>query len=189
MRVQPLAAMAVVLLAGCAQTAPPIPAALPSASTVTSASSMSSSATPTANASASASGTGASATPSRTYSLPTVTPKDLTKVALPATFGGYQSTTATGVGEQQVVYANPADPKDVLNVVVTSLADAPTIASAYTGVSLNGPALCGSVTSNGVSVSSCALPLDKGAIVLTGAGTQTKDQVATASGALWVALA
>jgi hypothetical protein len=180
--------MSVVVLAGCAQTAPPIPAALPSASTVTSASSQPSSAS-SASASAGASAPGASATPSRTYSLPTVAPKDLTKVTLPATFGGYQATTATGVGEQQVVFANPADPKDVLNVVVTSLADAPTIASAYTAVTLNGPALCGTVTSNGISVASCALPLDKGAIVVTGAGTQTKDQVATATGALWAALA
>jgi hypothetical protein len=187
MRVLTLAAMSVVVLAGCAQAAPPIPAALPSASTVTSATSRASSAEP--SASASATGSGASATPSRTYSLPTVAPKDLAKVTLPATFGGYLSTTATGVGEQQVVYANPADPKDVLNVVVTSLADAPTIASAYTKVTLNGPALCGSVTSNSVTVASCALPLDTGAIVVTGAGTQTVDKVAAASGALWTALA
>jgi hypothetical protein len=189
MRVLTLAAMSVVVLAGCAQTAPPIPAALPSASTVTSASSQPSSTASSAGASAGANASGASATPSRTYSLPTVTPKGLTKVTLPATFGGYQATTATGVGEQQVVFANPADPKDVLNVVVTSLADAPTIASAYTAVTLNGPALCGTVTSNGILVASCALPLDKGAIVVTGAGTQTKDQVATATGALWAALA
>lgn len=187
MRVLTLAAMSVVVLAGCAQTAPPIPAALPSASTVTSATSQPSSAGP--SASASSSGSGASATPSRTYSLPTVTPKDLAKVTLPSTFGGYLASTATGVGEQQVVYANPADPKDVLNVVVTSLADAPTIASAYTKVTLNGPALCGSVTSNSVTVASCALPLEKGAIVVTGAGTQTIDKVAAASGALWSALA
>lgn len=189
MRVLPLAAMAVVVLAGCAQTAPPIPAALPSASTVTSATSQPSSAAPSESASASARGSGASASPSRTYSLPTVAPKDLTKVTLPATFGGYQASTATRVGEQQVVYANPADPKDVLNVVVTSLADAPTIASAYTKVTLNGPALCGNVTSNGVTVASCALPLEKGAIVVTGAGTQAVDKVAAASGALWSALA
>lgn len=186
MRVLTLAAISVVVLAGCAQTAPPIPAALPSASTVTSAAGQPSSATP--SSSASASGSGASATPSRTYSLPTVAPKDLAKVTLPASFGGYQATTATGVGEQQVVYANPADPKDVLNVVVTSLADAPTIASAYTTVTLNGPALCGSVTSNAVTVASCALPLEKGAIVVTGAGTQTIVMVATATGALWSAL-
>ncbi len=189
MRVLPLAAMAVVMLAGCAQTAPPIPAAHPSASSVTSATILPSSAAPSASASASASGSGASATPSSTYSLPTVAPKDLTKVTLPASFGGYQAITATGVGEQQVVYANPADSKDVLNVVVTSLADVPTIASAYTTVTLNGPALCGRVTSNSVTVASCALPLEKGAIVVTGAGTQTVDKVATASGALWSALA
>ncbi len=185
MRVLTLAALSLVVLAGCAQTAPPLPAALPSASTVTSAAGPTSTA-PTASASASASG---SATPSRTYSLPTVAPKDLSKVTLPASFGGYQASTATGVGEQQAVYANPADPKDVLNVVVTSLADAPTIASAYTSVTLNGPALCGTVTSSGVSVASCALPLEKGAIVVTGAGTQAIDKIATATGALWSALA
>ncbi len=121
--------------------------------------------------------------------MPTVTPKDLTKVALPATFGGYQSTTATGVGEQQVVYANPADPKDVLNVVVTSLADAPTIASAYTAVTLNGP---GAVRHGHVQRGQRHLvraAAGEGRVVVTGAGTQTKDQVVTATGALWAALA
>ena len=183
MRVLPLAAFAVVALAGCAQAAPPMPASLPSAGSVTSAT------TAPATAAAPASKTpSGSATPSYSYSLPTVAPKSLAKVALPTTFGTYTSMTAVGTGEQQVVYAG-TDPKDVLNVVVTGLADAPTIASAYTGVKLVGPALCGAVTSNGTTVSSCALPLDKGAVVVTGAGTQTFDQIAAASGALWSALA
>jgi len=107
---------------------------------------------------------------------------------LPATFGTYQASTATGTGEQQVVYVNPNDAKDTLNVVVTALADVTTIASAYTKPALNGPAICGTVSSNSTTVASCALPLDKGAIVMTGAGTQTLDTIAAASAALWAAL-
>lgn len=107
---------------------------------------------------------------------------------LPATFGTYQASTPAGTGEQQVVYANPNDPKDTLNVVVTALADATTVASAYTQPTLSGPAICGTVSSNSAIVASCALPLDKGAIVVTGAGTQTVAAMAAASAALWAAL-
>lgn len=188
MRVLPLAALAVVALAGCAQAAPPDAASRPSDSTITATSSPAPSVTSSASASAS-SGSAGSVAPSRTYALPTVTPKLLSTLALPTSFGGYQASTTTGVGEQQAVYANRADPKDVLNVVVTGLADAPTIADAYTTVGLYGPALCGSVSSNGSSVASCAMALEKGAIVVTGSGTQTLDTVVEASKALWSALA
>ena len=85
MRVRPLAALVVVALAGCAQTAPPQPAGLPSAGSVTSATAVS---TPTSAAPATKASS-ASAAPSYSYSLPTVAPKTLTKVTLPATFGGY----------------------------------------------------------------------------------------------------
>jgi hypothetical protein len=44
------------------------------------------------------------------------------------------------------------------------------------------------VSSNSAAVASCALPLDKGAIVVTGAGTQTVDAIAAASAALWATL-
>ena len=176
------AAVAAVLLAGCAQTAPPLPAALPSASSATSATATSTqSVGPSATASA-------SGTPSSTISAPSVTPKVLATVKLPAAFGTYQASTPTGTGEQQVVYANPNDPKDTLNVVVTALADVTTVASAYTLPALSGPAICGTVSSNSAAVASCALPLDKGAIVVTGAGTQTVDAIAAASAALWATL-
>ena len=184
-RVVTLAAVAVVVLTGCAQTAPPIPAALPSASSATSASAPASPASTSARPSSSAVG---SAAPSSTIARPTVSPKTLATLKLPATFGTYQASTATGTGEQQVVYVNPNDAKDTLNVVVTALADVTTIASAYTKPALNGPAICGTVSSNSTTVASCALPLDKGTIVLTGAGTQTLDTIAAASAALWAAL-
>jgi hypothetical protein len=176
------AALAVVGLSGCAQAAPPLPAGLPSA---TPASASASVASPSGKASASAAG---SATASSTIPRPSVTPKTLATLKLPATFGTYQASTATGTGEQQVVYANPNDAKDTLNVVVTALADATTIASAYTKWALNGPAICGTVSSNSTIVASCALPLDKGAIVVTGASTQTIDTIAAASAALWASL-
>jgi hypothetical protein len=112
----------------------------------------------------------------------------LATLKLPATFGTYLASTATGTGEQQVVYVNPNDAKDTLNVVVTALADVTTIACAYTNPTLKGPAICGTVSSNSTTVASCALPLDKGAIVMTGAGTQTLDTITTASAALWAAL-
>ena len=180
-----LAALAAVGLTGCAQAAPPTPAALPSASSMTSASAPATSADPSAKTSASSAG---SATPSSTIARPTVSPKTLATLKLPATFGTYQASTATGTGEQQVVYFNPNDPKDTLNVVVTALADVTTIASAYTNQALNGPAICGTVSSNSTTVASCALPLDKGAIVMTGAGTQSLDTIAAAGAALWAAL-
>lgn len=180
-----LAAAAAAVLTGCAQAAPPLPAALPSASSVTSASATPS-ATPTAGASTSATGSG---TPAGGVSTPTVAPKTLATLKLPGTFGAYQASTTTGTGEQQVVYVNPADANDTLNIVVTGLADATTIASAYTKPALRGPAICGSVSSNSTTVASCALPLDKGAIVVTGSGTQTIDVVSTATTALWAALA
>lgn len=180
-----LAALAVVGLTGCAQAAPPLPAALPSASSATSASAPGSLASPSAKTSASSAG---SASSSSTIARPSVAPKTLATLKLPATFGTYQASTATGTGEQQVVYANPNDPKDTLNVVVTALADVTTIASAYTKPALNGPAICGTVSSNSAMVASCTLPLDKGAIVVTGAGTQTIDTIAAASAALWAAL-
>ena len=180
-----LAALAVVGLTGCAQAAPPLPAALPSASSGTTASPSASVVSPSGKASASA---GGSATASSTIARPSVTPKTLATLKLPATFGTYQASTATGTGEQQVVYVNPNDAKDTLNVVVTALADVTTIGSAYTKPALNGPAICGTVSSNSTIVASCALPLDKGAIVMTGAGTQTLDTMAAASAALWAAL-
>jgi len=183
-RVVTLAAVAVVVLTGCAQTAPPIPAALPSASSATTASALPTSTSSSAKPSSSA----GSATPSSTIARPSVAPKTLATLKLPATFGTYQASTATGTGEQQVVYVNPNDAKDTLNVVVTALADVTTIASAYTKPALNGPAICGTVSSNSTTVASCALPLDKGAIVMTGAGTQTLDTIAAASAALWAAL-
>jgi len=183
-RVVTLAAVSVVVLTGCAQTAPPIPAALPSASSATTASALPTSTSSSAKPSSSA----GSATPSSTIARPSVAPKTLTTLKLPATFGTYQASTATGTGEQQVVYVNPNDAKDTLNVVVTALADVTTIASAYTKPALNGPAICGTVSSNSTTVASCALPLDKGAIVMTGAGTQTLDTIAAASAALWAAL-
>ena len=179
-----LAALAVVGLTGCAQAAPPVPAALPSASSAATSPSASV-ASPSGKASASS---GGSATASSTIARPSVTPKTLATLKLPATFGTYQASTATGTGEQQVVYVNPNDAKDTLNVVVTALADVTTIASAYTKPALNGPAICGTVSSNSTTVASCALPLDKGAIVMTGAGTQTLDTIAAASAALWAAL-
>ena len=177
-----LAALAVVGLTGCAQAAPPLPAALPSA---TSASPSASVVSPSGKASASA---GGSATASSTIARPSVTPKMLATLKLPATFGTYLASTATGTGEQQVVYVNPNDAKDTLNVVVTALADVTTIASAYTMPALMGPAICGTVSSNSTTVASCTLPLDKGAIVMTGAGTQTLDTMAAASAALWAVL-
>jgi hypothetical protein len=177
------AAAAVVLLAGCAKAAPPLPAALPSAT-----SSTTMSATSSATASGGSSASAGSATPSSTISRPSVAPKVLSTLKLPAAFGAYQASTATGTGEQQVVYANPADANDTLNVVVTALADVTTIASAYTGATLNGPAICGTVSSNSATVASCTLPLDKGAIVVTGAGTQTIATVAAAATALWAGI-
>jgi len=183
-RVVTLAAVAVVVLTGCAQTAPPIPAALPSASSATTASALPTSTSSSAKPSSSA----GSATPSSTIARPSVAAKTLATLKLPATFGTYQASTVTGTGEQQVVYVNPNDAKDTLNVVVTALADVTTIASAYTKPALNGPAICGTVSSNSTTVASCALPLDKGAIVMTGAGTQTLDTIAAASAALWAAL-
>jgi len=177
-----LAALAVVGLTGCAQAAPPLPAALPSSSAASPSASV---ASPSGKASASA---GGSATASSTIARPSVTPKTLATLKLPATFGTYQASTATGTGEQQVVYVNPNDAKDTLNVVVTALADVTTIASAYTNPALMGPAICGTVSSNSTTVASCALPLDKGTIVMTGAGTQTLDTIAAASAALWAAL-
>ena len=183
-RVVTLAAVSVVVLTGCAQTAPPIPAALPSASSATTASALPTSTSSSAKPSSSA----GSATPSSTIARPSVAPKTLATLKLPATFGTYQASTATGTGEQQVVYVNPNDAKDTLNVVVTALADVTTIATAYTKPALNGPAICGTVSSNSTTVASCALPLDKGAIVMTGAGTQTLDTIAAASAALWAAL-
>ena len=177
-----LAALAVVGLTGCAQAAPPLPAALPSSSAASPSASV---ASPSGKASASA---GGSATASSTIARPSVTPKTLATLKLPATFGTYQASTATGTGEQQVVYVNPNDAKDTLNVVVTALADVTTIASAYTNPTLKGPAICGTVSSNSTTVASCALPLDKGTIVMTGAGTQTLDTIAAASAALWAAL-
>jgi hypothetical protein len=142
-----------------------------------------------ANSSATASGSSAgSATPSSTISRPTVAPKVLSTLKLPATFSAYQASTPTGTGEQQVVYANPTDANDTLNVVVTALADVTTIASAYSGAALNGPAICGSVSSNSATVASCTLPLDKGAIVVTGAGTQSIATVAAAATALWAGI-
>lgn len=180
-----LAALAVVGLTGCAQAAPPLAAALPSASSATSASASASLASTSARPSTSSAG---SATPSSTIARPTASPKTLATLKLPATFGTYQTSTATGTGEQQVVYVNPNDPKDTLNVVVTALADVTTIASAYTKPALKGPAICGTVSSNSTTVASCTLPLDKGAIVMTGAGTQTLDTIAAASAALWAAL-
>ena len=177
------AAAGVVLLTGCAQAAPPLPAALPSASSVTSASTPAS-ATPSAGATGSTSASGTSSTSLK----PSVAPKILSTLKLPATFGAYQASTPAGTGEQQVVYANPNDAKDTLNVVVTALADATTIASAYTNPALNGPAICGTVSSNSSTVASCALPLEKGAIVVTGSGSQTLDVVAAATSALWAAL-
>ncbi len=180
-----LAAVAAVLLTGCAQTAPPLSAELPSASTLPSASATTSTATQSAGPSASASSSGS---PSSTISGPTVTPKILATVKLPATFGVYEASTKTGTGEQQAVYINPNDAKDTLNVVVTALADVTTIAGAYTGHAVHGPAICGTVSSNSTMVASCALPLDKGAIMVTGSGTQTLNTIATASAALWAAL-
>jgi len=178
-----LAALAVVVLTGCAQAAPPIPAALPSASQT--ASDAPETVDPTASAAVSVA---ASATPKSTIPTPSVAPKTLATLKLPDTFGAYQASTTTGTGEQQVVYANGADPKDTLNVVVTALADVSTIASAYTGAAVKGPAICGTVSSNTTQVVSCALPLDKGAIVVTGSGTQSLDVVAAAAGALWAGL-
>ena len=179
------AAAAVVLLTGCAQAAPPIPAALPSASVGISASATSPSASQSAGPSASA---GISVKPSSTISLPSVAPKILSTLKLPATFGAYQASTTTGTGEQQVVYVNPNDALDTLNVVVTALADVTTIATAYTGPVLKGPAICGTVSSNSTAVASCTLPLDKGAIVVTGSGKQTIDVIATAASALWAGI-
>ena len=140
-RVVTLAAVAVVVLTGCAQTAPPVPAALPSASSATAASALPSSTSSSAKPSSSA----GSATPSSTIARPSVAPKTLTTFKLPATFGTYQASTATGTGEQQVVYANTNDAKDTLNVVVTAL-DVTMIASAYTSQTLKGPAICGTVS-------------------------------------------
>ncbi len=179
-----LAAAAVVLLTGCAQAAPPIPAALPSASSVPTASTP---ASPTSSAGASTSGA-ASGTPSSSFATPSVTPMILSTLKLPAAFGAYQASTATGTGEQQVVYVNPNDALDTLNVVVTALADVTTIATAYTGPVLKGPAICGTVASNSTTVASCTLPLDKGAIVVTGSGAQTIDVIATATSALWAGI-
>jgi hypothetical protein len=179
-----LAAAAAVFLTGCAQAAPPLPAALPSAGSVVSATSTTSTATSGA-ATTSSSGPG---TPSASMARPSVVPKTLSTLKLPTTFGAYQSSTPTGTGEQQVVYVNPLDAKDTLNVVVTGLADVTTIASAYTKPAIHGPAICGTVSSNSTTVASCTLALDKGAIVVTGAGTQTIDTMATASAALWAAL-
>ena len=178
------AAAAVVLLAGCAKAAPPLPAVLPS---VISSASVSATSSATGSGGPSASSAG-SATPSSTISRPSVAPKVLSTLKLPAAFGVYQASTATGTGEQQVVYANPNDANDTLNVVVTALADVTTIASAYTGAALNGPAICGTVSSNSATVASCTLPLDKGAIVVTGAGTQTIATVAAAATALWAGI-
>jgi hypothetical protein len=180
------AAAAVLLLSGCAKTAPPLPAALPSAGSTTSASSVTSSTSQSAVPSASSVGSG---TPSSSMSRPSVAPKVLATLKLPTGFGAYQASTTTGTGEQQVVYANPNDANDTLNVVVTGLADVTTIASAYTGAVLNGPAICGTVSSNSATVASCTLPLDKGAIVVTGAGTQTIATVAAAASALWAGIA
>ena len=179
-----LAAAAAAVLTGCAQAAPPLPAALPSASSMTSAPATSSP-TPSAGALTSATRSG---TPSG-VPTPTVAPKTLATLKLPGTFGAYQASTTTGTGEQQVVYVNPADANDTLNVVVTSVGDVTTIASAYTKPGLRGPAVCGSVSSNSTTVASCALPLDKGAIVVTGSGSQTIDVVSTATTALWAAVA
>lgn len=181
MRVLPLAALAAVVLAGCAQTSPPAPAVLPSASGSAVASVTS---TPSASAAPSA-----SPTPSSTVPTPSVSPKKLATLTLPTTFGTYQANTVAGTGEQQVVYVNPDEPKDVLNVAVTALASAQTIAGAYTDATVQGPATCGTVTSNSSTVVSCAMPLDQGAIVVTGSGAQTLDVVAAASAALWQALA
>jgi hypothetical protein len=178
------AAVAAVLLTGCAHSAPPPPASLPSASSTTSALGTTGNATQSTGPSSSA---GRSGAPSSTISS-SVAPKILTTVKLPGTFGGYQASTTTGTGEQQVVYVNPNDAKDTLNVVVTALADATTVASAYTKPALYGPSICGTVASNSATVASCALPLDTGSIVVTGAGTQTVVAIAAASAALWAVL-
>lgn len=183
-RAMTFAAVAVVL-AGCAQSAPPLPAALPSASTTPSTTAASSSATPSAGFPSSSR---ASATPLRTVAMPSVAPKVLATLKLPATFGSYQANGTTGTGEQQVVYVNPNDATDTLTVVVTGLADAGTIAGAYVGATVSGPAVCGTVASGSTKIASCAMPLDKGAVIVTGAGTQTVDTVSTASGALWATL-
>ncbi|MHB1008657.1 MAG: hypothetical protein ACYC1E_05285 [Propionibacteriaceae bacterium] len=180
-----LAAAAAAVLAGCARAAPPLPAALPSASATPSTTASSSSASPSAGLSSS---TRSSATPSRTVALPSVAPKVLATLKLPATFGPYQANGTTGTGEQQVVYVNPNDANDTLTVVVTGLADAGTIAGAYVGATVSGPAVCGQVASGSTKIASCAMPLDKGAVIVTGAGTQTVDTISTASGALWAAL-
>ena len=180
-RAMTLAAAAVVL-AGCAQAAPPLPAALPSASTTPS-TSMSTSASPSSSASAAG-----SATPTSTVPQSSVAPKALATLKLPATFGPYQASGATGTGEQQVVYVNPNDATDTLTVVVTGLAEVGTIAGAYAGATVNGPAVCGTVASGSTKIASCAMPLDKGAVIVTGAGSQALATVSTASGALWATL-
>ncbi|HET7725223.1 MAG TPA: hypothetical protein VFK68_11335 [Propionibacteriaceae bacterium] len=182
-RAMTLAAAAAVVLSGCAHTAPPLPAALPSASTTPS---TTASASPSPSASASA--PRSSATPSSTVALPSVAPKVLATLKLPDKFGPYQANGTTGTGEQQLVYVNPTDATDTLTVVVTGLADAGTIASAYAGATVNGPAVCGTVASGSTKIASCAMPLDKGAVIVTGAGPQSVDAVSTASGTLWAAL-
>lgn len=177
-----LAAVAAVLLVGCAKSAPPLPAAITSESPSVSASATTPSPTPSQDLSPSPSVSTAS--PSSAIS-PSVPAKASVTLKLPAKFGAYEATTATGTGEQQVSYANPADPKDTLNIVVSALADAKTIASVYTQPVLHGPAVCGTVTLNSSVVASCALPLDKGSIVVTGSGAQSIDVIAAASAALW----
>jgi hypothetical protein len=179
-----LAAASAVVLAGCAHTAPPLPAALPSAST-----SASVTASPSGSPSASGSPTSRdSASPTSSMATPTVSPKTLASLKLPSTFGAYQASTTTGTGEQQVIYVNPNDPKDTLTVVVTGLADAGTVSRAYVGAAVNGPGICGTVASGSSKIASCAMPLDKGSLIVTGSGTQPLDTVATASGALWATL-
>ncbi len=183
-RAMTLAVAAAVVLGGCARAAPPLPAALPSASTSASGPrslATSPSATPAASSAASGASTSSRPTPS-------VAPKTLATLKLPATFGSYQASTTTGTGEQQVVYVNPKDATDTLTVVVTGLADAGTISAAYTGATVNGPAVCGTVASGSTKIASCAMPLDKGAVIVTGAGSQSLATISTASGALWAAL-
>ncbi|MBI4901506.1 MAG: hypothetical protein HY829_13675 [Actinobacteria bacterium] len=179
-----LAAASAAVLAGCAHTAPPLPAALPSAS-----SSASVSGSPSGSPSASASATsGGSASPTSSAPTPTVSPKTLATLKLPATFGAYQASTTTGTGEQQVVYVNPNDAKDTLTVVVTALADAATVSRVYVGATVTGPGICGTVASGSSKIASCAMPLDKGALIVTGSGIQPVDTVSTASAALWATL-
>ncbi len=175
---------ALAVLTGCAQTPPPMSPGAPS-SAVSSARPSGASATPSASATPR---TSTSPSPTPSGPSPAVAPKSLSTATLPATLGAYRAASPTGTaGEQTATYTGAAT-TDVVIVAVLPRGDLASATNGLKDVTVKTPAVCGTVPTASTGGAVCALPLDRGFVLVTGSGAQTLDQIAGVAAQVWAAL-